>query len=155
MIASFAGEGDRMHHDGGETRNISPRNGCGAGQGLGRVVLVIEDEPNISEAIHFILRRDGWTVLTHADGLDAFERIEAVGPELVILDVMLPGRSGFEILQALRDDARLRAVPVIMLTAKGHANDRDLAMRAGASLFMAKPFSNAELLAAVRQLIDA
>lgn len=144
-----------MHHHGRETTDMALGTGCDAGRGLGRVVLVIEDEPNISEAIRFILRRDGWSVLTHADGLDAFERIEAAGPDLVILDVMLPGRSGFDILRTMRDHAALRAVPVIMLTAKGHASDRDLAMRAGASMFMAKPFSNAELLAAVRQLVDA
>ncbi|KPQ08380.1 MAG: Response regulators consisting of a CheY-like receiver domain and a winged-helix DNA-binding domain [Rhodobacteraceae bacterium HLUCCA12] len=123
--------------------------------GGGRTILVIEDEPNISEAIRFILHRDGWTVLTHADGRDALERVESCHPALVILDVMLPGRSGFDILQVMRDHSGLRAVPVLMLTAKGQAADRDMAMRAGASRFMAKPFSNAELLAAVRQLVDA
>jgi len=129
--------------------------GGSKGHGAGRVVLVIEDEPNISEAIRFILRRDGWAVQTHADGLDALQQIEVVQPELVILDVMLPGRSGFDILQAMRGHVGLRAVPVLMLTAKGQSADRDLAMRAGASLFMAKPFSNAELLASVRQLVGA
>ncbi|MCC5969352.1 MAG: response regulator [Pararhodobacter sp.] len=125
------------------------------GQGGGRAVLVIEDEPNISEAIRFILRRDGWMVMTHADGHDALDKIEAVRPALVILDVMLPGRSGFEILRAMRELAALRLVPVLMLTAKGQSADRDLAMQAGASLFMAKPFSNTELLASVRQLVGA
>lgn len=125
----------------------------GGGHGGGRLVLVIEDEPNISEAIRFILRRDGWMVATHGEGADALERIEATAPDLVILDVMLPGRSGFDILQALREHAALRAIPVIMLTAKGQTAEREMALRAGASLFMAKPFANAELLAAVRQLV--
>ncbi len=150
-----------MHHDKGGVPGVQLRATEGMaqdatkGHGAGRVVLVIEDEPNISEAIRFILRRDGWAVQTHADGLDALQRIEAAKPDLVILDVMLPGRSGFDILQAMRGHAALRAVPVLMLTAKGQTADRDLAMRAGASLFMAKPFSNAELLAAVRQLAGA
>lgn len=150
-----------MHHDRGgppvarlRTTTQSPSGGS-EGHGAGRVVLVIEDEPNISEAIRFILRRDGWAVQTHADGLDALQQIEAVRPELVILDVMLPGRSGFDILQAMRSHAGLQRVPVLMLTAKGQTADRDLAMQAGASLFMAKPFSNAELLASVRQLVGA
>lgn len=127
--------------------------GHGGGHGDGRLVLVIEDEPNISEAIRFILRRDGWRVETHSDGSDALARIEATRPDLVILDVMLPGRSGFDILQVLRGHAMLRALPVIMLTAKGQTAEREMALRAGASLFMAKPFANAELLAAARQLV--
>lgn len=150
-----------MDHDRGKMPGamLRPDDGTGAGrsgcQGRGRDILVIEDEPNISEAIRFILHRDGWSVLTHADGRDALEKIEATHPALVILDVMLPGRSGFDILQALRDHSGLCAMPVLMLTAKGQTADRDLAMRSGASRFMAKPFSNAELLATVRQLVDA
>ncbi len=116
-------------------------------------VLVIEDEPNIAEAIRFILKRAGWTVVTHDRGSDAMERIEATAPQLVILDVMLPGRSGFDILQALRGHAALAQTPVILLTAKGQAIDRDRAERSGASLFMSKPFSNAELLDAVGRLL--
>ena len=144
-----------MHHGRGGPPEAAHHPGAGPGgngHGAGRVVLVIEDEPNISEALRFILRRDGWTVETHAEGLDAVERIEGLVPDLVILDVMLPGRSGFDILQAMRARPALREVPVLMLTAKGHTADRDMAMRAGASLFMAKPFSNTELLAAARQL---
>ncbi len=126
-----------------------------AGQGEGRVILVVEDEPNISEAIRFILRRDGWSVTTHADGGDAMARVETLRPELVILDMMLPGRSGVDVLREIRAHPGLSRTPVIMLTVKGQAADRELATRNGASLFMAKPFGNAELLAAVRQLAGA
>ncbi len=124
-----------------------------AGHGDGRLVLVLEDEPNISEAIRFILRRDGWNVLSRADGEDALDLIEAEDPSLLILDVMLPGQSGFDILRTIRARPGLAELPVIVLTAKNHAADRDRAMRSGASLYMAKPFANAELLAAVRQLV--
>ncbi len=130
-------------------------NATKAGHGEGRLVLVLEDEPNISEAIRFILRRDGWNVLSRADGDDALDLIEAEAPALLILDVMLPGQNGLDILQAIRARPRLADLPVIVLTAKGHAADRDRAMRSGASLYMAKPFANAELLAAVRQLVGA
>jgi len=121
--------------------------------GTGKRVLVIDDEPNISEAIRFILRRDGWSVAMHATGAGALERILAEAPDLVILDLMLPGQSGLEILQALRLSQGLERLPVILLTARGQAATRDLAQGYGASLFMAKPFANAELLAAVRQLV--
>ena len=119
---------------------------------MGNYVLVIEDEPNIVEAIRFILMRDGWDVSTLSDGGQAEDTIRSRRPDVVILDVMLPGRSGFEILAALRADAETQTLPVLMLTAKGQGRDRAEAERMGASQFMAKPFSNAEILASVRAL---
>ncbi len=86
---------------------------------MARRVLLIEDEPNIIEAISFILSRDGWTVHTHADGASAVDRVRQMPPDLVILDVMLPGRSGFDILSELRADPLTRDLPVMMLTARG------------------------------------
>lgn len=115
-------------------------------------VLLIEDEPNIIQAISFILSRDGWTVDTHADGKTAMAAIARRNPDIVILDVMLPNRSGFDILQELRGDPATRALPVLMLTARGQKRDRELAERYGASRFMTKPFSNAEVLESMRQL---
>lgn len=115
-------------------------------------VLLIEDEPNIVEAIRFLLSRDGWEVATHADGAGAMAALRAARPDLLILDVMLPGRSGYDILQDLRAEAAFATLPVLMLTARGQARDRDMAERLGASRYMAKPFSNAEVLAAVREL---
>lgn len=120
---------------------------------MGKHVLVIEDEPNIIEAISFILSRDGWAVDTHSNGHDAVDVVRAKAPDLVILDVMLPGKSGYDILSELRDDARTRDLPVLMLTARGQTKDRELAERIGASRFMTKPFSNAEVLEALRELV--
>ena len=122
------------------------------GEQMARHVLLIEDEPNITEAIRFLLSRDGWTVDTHANGADAVKVIRAASPDLVILDVMLPGKSGMEILRDLRDIDELRDMPVLMLTARGQMRDREMAEKAGASRFMTKPFSNAEVLSAVRDL---
>lgn len=119
---------------------------------MSRRVMLVEDEPNITEAIRFLLTRDGWDVETHADGTDAVEVISAAQPDLVILDVMLPGKSGMEILTDLRKRDDLQGLPVLMLTARGQSRDRDLAEKAGVSRFMTKPFSNSEVLTAVRDL---
>ena len=115
-------------------------------------VLLIEDEPNITEAIRFILSRDGCDVMTLADGIGAVAAVRAAMPDLVILDLMLPGVSGLEILEQIRADPATQALPVMMLTAKGQGRDRDAAERAGASHFMTKPFSNDDMRAAVRAL---
>jgi len=119
---------------------------------LARRVLLIEDEPNIIEALSFILTRDGWTVHTHSDGATATERVRTGRPEVVVLDAMLPGRSGFDILRELRADPGTAGIPVLMLTARGQERDRDMALRLGATHFMTKPFANAEVVAEVRRL---
>jgi two-component system OmpR family response regulator len=116
-------------------------------------VLLIEDEVSIAEAIHFLLTRDGWEVVVYPQGTGAIEKLAEVAPDLVILDVMLPGRSGFDILADLRANPTTTALPVIMLTAKGQEADRAAAEKAGVSRFMTKPFANAEIRAAVRDLL--
>lgn len=115
-------------------------------------VLLIEDEPNIIEAIRFILSRDGWHVDTHSDGRTALETIRSRAPDIVILDVMLPNRSGYDILHDLRGDNTLVDLPVLMLTARGQVKDRELAEKLGATRFMTKPFANNEIIATVREL---
>ena len=122
---------------------------------MAKRVLLIEDEPNIIEAISFILSRDGFTVHTHEDGETAMDKVLALPPDLIILDVMLPGRSGFDILRDLRAEPVTAKIPVMMLTARGQAKDRDLALRLGADHFMTKPFSNADVRDHVRSLIEA
>lgn len=115
-------------------------------------VLLIEDEPNIIEAIKFILSREGWQVAAHSNGVDAVAAVRDKRPDVLILDVMLPGRSGYDILRDLRADEEFLNLPVLMLTARGQSKDRALAERLGVSQFMTKPFSNAEMLQAVRAL---
>lgn len=118
-------------------------------------VLLIEDEPNIIEAISFILSRDGWTVKTHSNGTDALDTVRARNPDVVILDAMLPGRSGFDILRDMRGDPEHATTPVLMLTALGQTKDRQTAEEAGCNAFMTKPFSNADVLETVRKLAGA
>lgn len=119
---------------------------------MGQSVLLIEDEPNIIEAISFLLERDGWTVRLHNKGQGAVEAVASVDPDVLILDVMLPGRSGFDILRELRQGAARADLPVLMLTARGQTKDRELAESYGVSSFMTKPFSNSEMLQTVRNL---
>ena len=122
---------------------------------MSRKVLLIEDEPNITEAIRFLLTREGWLVETHAEGTDAVQVIAASKPDLVILDVMLPGKSGMDILEELRGIDKFENLPVLVLTAKGQAKDRKAAVDAGSSLFMSKPFANHEIVTNVNKLLSA
>ncbi|MDG4648128.1 response regulator [Roseibacterium sp. SDUM158017] len=119
---------------------------------MAKSILLVEDEANILEAIGFILARDGWDVRGHGKGETALDEIDRVGPDVLVLDVMLPGRSGLEILRDLRGREATRDLPVLLLTAKGQARDREQAMALGADAFLTKPFSNDELIATVREL---
>jgi len=119
---------------------------------MGKRVLLVEDEPNIAEAIRFVLTRGGWQVETHADGRTALDRIRKAEADVIVLDVMLPGRSGFDILRDLRADERTAGLPVLMLTARGQRKDREIAEAYGANRYLTKPFANAEVLAAIEAL---
>lgn len=118
-------------------------------------VLLVEDEPHIAEAIRFILGRAGWAVEVEPDGARALARVRALRPDVVVLDLMLPGRSGLEILTDMRADPALAQLPVLMLTARGQGRDREAAQNAGATAFLAKPFANADVLAAVEAVAAA
>ena len=118
-------------------------------------VLLAEDEPNIVELLRFLLEREGFGVSVVGDGRLAIDHALAEPPDVVILDVMLPRVDGLEVLRELRATARCRHVPVIMLTARGQRIDRDAALETGADVFMTKPFSNAEVVAAVSRLTGA
>jgi len=120
---------------------------------MGKHVLLIEDEPNIIEAIRFVLSREGYKVDTHTDGLTAVQAVQTRKPDMIILDVMLPNRSGYDILRELRADDATTALPVLMLTARGQKKDRELAERYGVSRFMTKPFSNTDMLGSVAELL--
>jgi DNA-binding response OmpR family regulator len=120
---------------------------------MGRRILLVEDEANILEAITFILSRAGWDVRGHGNGETALAEVARVEPDVIVLDVMLPGMSGFEILAALRDAAATRTVPVVMLTAKGQTKDREQALALGANAFLTKPFSNTELLETLERML--
>lgn len=121
---------------------------------MGKHVLLVEDETNIIEAMQFLLSREGWQVDTHSDGATAVDKVRDMCPDLVVLDYMLPGKNGIDILTELRGDPAFERLPVLMLTARGQSRDRELAERAGVSRFMTKPFSNTEVMTAVRDLVQ-
>ncbi len=117
-----------------------------------RRVLVVEDEPHIVEALSFLFAREGFEVEAASDGEAAFAAIDRAKPNVLVLDAMLPGADGFEILRRLRGDARYAGLPILMLTAKGQQRDRAAAVALGADRFMTKPFANSEVVAAVLEL---
>ncbi|MEI2805332.1 response regulator transcription factor [Albidovulum sp.] len=123
---------------------------------MGRRVLLIEDEPHIAEAIRYILARDGWAVASHGEGDRALEVIRREAPDVVVLDLLLPGRSGYDILEDLRADPDLASLPVLVISARGPGEARVAAEgAAGHARFIAKPFANADILAALRQMAGA
>lgn len=116
-------------------------------------VLIAEDEPSILESLDFILRRAGFSIVSVTDGDAALAAIRRDPPRLVVLDVMLPKRSGFDVLKQIRADAVTRDLPVMILTAKGQAQDRQIAEQLGASSFVTKPYANADVVGTVRRLL--
>ena len=115
-------------------------------------VLLVEDEPNIVVSLTFLLERAGFDVSAQANGQEALDTVLADPPDVMVLDVMLPGLDGFEILRRLRADPAGKSLPILMLTAKGQREDRENALAFGADLFITKPFANAEVIAAVEKL---
>ena len=115
-------------------------------------VLIVEDDPEIVQLLEIHLKDLGCSTFSAQSGDLGLRMAVENEPDLVILDVMLPGKSGFDILQEIRGDGELGQIPVLMLTARGQEKDREMAQRAGASAYMTKPFSNAEVLDAVRLL---
>ena len=116
-------------------------------------VLVVEDEPDIRALIVHHLTRDGFRCRTAGSGPEALQSIRGVAPDLVVLDLMLPGLDGLEVCRRLRRDPASSAIPVIMLTAKADEIDRVVGLELGADDYLAKPFSPKELVARVRAVL--
>ena len=118
-------------------------------------VLVVEDEDNIALALDFLMTREGYDHSRVADGAEALPRIRATHPDLVLLEVMLPGASGYEICQGVRLDPNLADVKILMMTARGSSIERRKGLAIGADGFITKPFELKELREEVRRLLDA
>jgi two-component system, OmpR family, phosphate regulon response regulator PhoB len=116
-------------------------------------ILIVEDEPSIRELVSMNLRHAGFVPLAVADAAAAIRQIDAVLPDLVLLDWMLPDQSGTELARRLRADARTRDLPIIMLTARSAEGDKLVGFDAGADDYVTKPFSPKELLARIRALL--
>jgi DNA-binding response OmpR family regulator len=118
-------------------------------------VLIADDEPNILISLEFLMKREGHEVLLARDGTEALAAIRRERPALVLLDVMMPGMTGFDVCQAVRADDSLAGVRIVLLTARGRDTDIAKGMALGATAYMTKPFSTKELAARVRELLDA
>jgi DNA-binding response OmpR family regulator len=116
-------------------------------------VLVVDDDPDIRELIAFKLRQQDFEVHLAADGEEALVVLRDEQPQLALLDVMMPKRSGLEVLQALRDDPETQSLPVIMLTAKAQEADVERGFDLGADDYIVKPFSPRELMSRVRAVM--
>ncbi len=124
-----------------------------AGPGRRHRVLVVEDEDNIALALDFLMSREGYDHERVADGGAALPKIRAMRPDLVVLDVMLPGASGYEICQGVRSDPSLRAVKILMMTARGSSVERSKGLAIGADGFITKPFELKALRQEMRRLL--
>lgn len=116
-------------------------------------VLIAEDEPHIVESLSFVLERAGHAVHASLDGEATLRELRAHRPDLLILDLMLPRLNGFEVLKAVKADPALQSIPVLVLTAKGQAQDRRMVEQIGADAFMTKPFSNREIVERVGEIV--
>ncbi len=118
-------------------------------------VLIVDDEANIVISLEFLMEQAGYTVAVARNGDEALEQIERFRPDLVLLDVMLPGVNGFDILQRVRQQPEHKEMAVIMLTAKGREVEITKGLALGADAYITKPFSTRDLLAEVRRQLDA
>ena len=116
-------------------------------------IIVVEDEPDILDVLSYNLEREGFEVKTCQNGADSIELIFRVIPDLILLDLMLPGMDGLEVCRQLKSDNRSKHIPIIMVTAKGEESDVVLGLGIGADDYIAKPFSPKELIARVKAVL--
>lgn len=117
-------------------------------------VLVVDDEPNIVIAIEFLMQQQGFETATAHDGDEALAQVRAFQPDLVILDVMMPRRDGFEVASAIREEMEGNPVKVVFLTAKGTNRDKMQGYGAGGDVYLTKPFDNQELVDTVSEILE-
>ncbi|MCK6408770.1 MAG: response regulator [Thauera sp.] len=120
---------------------------------MNKKVLIADDEQNIVISLEFLMKREGYQVQVANDGEEAVRRIRAEPPDLVLLDVMMPKKSGFEVCQEIRSDPAMAGVRILMLTAKGRDTEVAKGLALGADAYMTKPFSTRELVDKVRDLL--
>jgi len=116
-------------------------------------ILIADDEQNIVISLEFLMKREGFQVSVASDGEEALARIREDKPDLVLLDVMMPKKTGFEVCQEVKSDAALQGVKILMLTAKGRDTEVAKGLAMGADAYMTKPFSTRELVAKVKSLL--
>ena len=116
-------------------------------------ILIADDEPNIVVSLEFLMTREGFDVQVAVDGEAALQAIATQLPDLILLDIMLPKKNGFEVCQQIRANPQWQSLKVVMLTAKGRDTEVSKGLALGADAYMTKPFSTRDLVAQVRQLL--
>lgn len=117
-------------------------------------ILIADDEPNILVSLEYLMKREGYTVHLARDGEEALEVLRRERPRLVLLDVMMPRKTGFEVCQEIRQDEAVKDTLILMLTAKGRETDIVKGLALGANAYMTKPFSTRELVVKVQALLE-
>lgn len=120
---------------------------------MARKVLIADDEKNIVISLEFLLKREGFEVLVAGDGEAALQMVAEHQPDLVLLDVMMPKRNGYEVCQRMRERPEWRGIKIVMFSAKGRDVEVSKGVSLGADLYVTKPFSNAELVAKINALL--
>ncbi|MDO9463951.1 MAG: response regulator [bacterium] len=119
-----------------------------------RTILVVDDDPNIIQAVSFVLKKEGYIVTTAVDGKEAFKKAKEELPHLIILDVMLPKLSGFEVCKRLKANTQTRKIRTIMLTARSEEKDKRLGEKLGVNAYITKPYNIDEVLFTVKRAIE-
>jgi len=117
-------------------------------------ILIVDDDPNIVVSLEYLMKREGHAVVVATDGEAAIAAVASCEPDLILLDIMLPKKDGFEVCQEIRANPAWQAIKVLMLTARGRDADRSKGLALGADAYMTKPFSTKELVAQVKHLLD-
>lgn len=121
---------------------------------MSKTVLVVDDQPHIVRLIQVNLEKEGFRVVTAGDGVEGMLKARQIRPDLVILDVIMPRKDGFEVLRELKADAELQEIPVVMLTVKTHNADIVEGLKEGAELYLPKPFHPKELVSLVKRVME-
>lgn len=118
-----------------------------------KTILVADDEPYVLRSLEFILKKEGYRVVTAIDGVDALEKIRAEKPDLVFLDIQMPRKDGNTVLLELRRDPETQGMPILMITAKGQEADRLHSLESGADEYVTKPYSPRKVVDRVREIL--
>ncbi|HYO26930.1 MAG TPA: response regulator [Azonexus sp.] len=116
-------------------------------------ILIVDDEPNIVISLEFLMRKEGFEVAVANDGDEALAKVASFNPDLILLDVMMPKKSGFEVCEALRADPQRAGLQIVMLTAKGRDTEVAKGLALGADAYVTKPFSTKDLVAKVKAML--
>ena len=120
---------------------------------MSKKILIVDDEPNIVAAVEFLLRRKGHDVVVARNGDEALRLVETAAPDLVLLDVMMPARSGYEVCRRLRERPEWQGIKIIMLSAKGRDAEVSKGLSLGADVYVTKPFSTRDLMSKIDGLL--